>query len=95
MESRYADYCLALIQGLCRESEVKIVKTQDEMGVLLTAEGIVKSDMGNVIGRQGAHINAVRLLVRVVSTQENARVSVKIAEPEGYENKKPATIGTY
>jgi len=53
------------------------------MGVLLSVSGVIKQDMGSLIGRKGTHINYVRELVRVVGAMDGARVSVKIDEPEG------------
>ena len=82
-QNRYAEYCRQLISGLCNESAVVVDKKHDDMGVLLVVSGISKMDMGNVIGRKGAHIQHVRELVRVVGAMDGARVAVKITEPEG------------
>lgn len=83
MENRYVGYCKNLVEGLCPNSEVSVVRKQDEMGVLLSVSGVIKQDMGSLIGRKGTHINYVRELVRVVGAMDGARVSVKIDEPEG------------
>ncbi len=63
-------------------SEVKISRTVDEMGVLLTL-AINPADMGKVIGRSGNTAKAIRTLLRVVGMKNNARVNLKISEPEG------------
>jgi hypothetical protein len=39
--------------------------------------------MGKVIGRQGETAKAIRSLLRVVGAKNNARVNLKIEEPEG------------
>ena len=39
--------------------------------------------MGMVIGREGATAKAIRTLLRVVGARDNARVNLKINEPEG------------
>ena len=39
--------------------------------------------MGKVIGRMGNTAKAVRTLLRVVGMKNNARVNLKINEPEG------------
>jgi len=39
--------------------------------------------MGMVIGREGATAKAIRTLLRVVGAKNNARVNLKINEPEG------------
>jgi len=62
--------------------DVKIVRTVDEMGVLLTLS-INSVDMGKVIGRSGNTAKAIRTLLRVVGMKNNARVNLKINEPEG------------
>jgi len=64
--------------------DVKIERTVDEMGVLLTLS-VNKEDMGKVIGRQGNTAKAIRVLLRVVGMKNNARVNLKINEPEGSE----------
>lgn len=40
-------------------------------------------DMGMIIGRDGATAKAIRTLLRVVGAKRNARVNLKINEPEG------------
>lgn len=62
--------------------DVKINRTVDEMGVLLTLS-INSADMGKVIGRSGNTAKAIRTLLRVVGMKNNARVNLKINEPEG------------
>lgn len=62
--------------------EVKIVRTVDEMGVLLSLK-VNAEDMGQIIGRQGSTAKAIRTLLRVIGMKNNARVNFKIEEPEG------------
>ena len=63
-------------------NDVKIDRTVDEMGVLLTLS-VNTADMGKVIGRMGNTAKAIRTLLRVVGMKNNARVNLKINEPEG------------
>lgn len=63
-------------------NDVKIKRTVDEMGVLLTLD-VNPADMGKVIGRTGNTAKAIRTLLRVVGMKNNARVNLKINEPEG------------
>lgn len=63
-------------------SEVKITRKVDEMGVLMTLD-LNREDMGKIIGRQGNTAKAIRTLLRVVGMKNNARVNLKINEPEG------------
>jgi hypothetical protein len=41
------------------------------------------ADMGKIIGRQGNTAKAIRTLLRVIGMKNNARVNLKINEPEG------------
>ena len=61
---------------------VKVERVVDEMGVLLTLD-IHAEDMGKIIGRSGNTAKAIRTLLRVVGMKHNARVNLKINEPEG------------
>lgn len=62
--------------------DVKIDRTVDEMGVLLTLD-VHAEDMGKIIGRSGNTAKAIRTLLRVVGMKHDARVNLKINEPEG------------
>ena len=62
--------------------KVKIVRTVDEMGVLMTLE-VHPDDMGKIIGRMGNTAKAIRTLLLVVGMKNNSRVNLKINEPEG------------
>ena len=61
---------------------VKVERTVDEMGVLLTLK-LDQADMGYIIGRKGQTAQAIRTLLKIVGAKNNARVNLKIYEPEG------------
>lgn len=63
-------------------NDVKVDRKVDEMGVLLTLK-VNPADMGNVIGRNGGTAKSIRMLLRIVGIKNNARVNLKIEEPEG------------
>lgn len=65
-----------------RPEEVKVERIIDEMGVLLTLQ-VHRDDMGQVVGRKGSTAKAIRSLLRIVGLKNNARVNLKILEPEG------------
>lgn len=70
--------------------KVKVERTIDEMGVLISLH-VDPADMGQVIGRQGQTAKSIRTLLKVVGAKSNARVNMKIIEPEGSERPpKPA-----
>lgn len=80
-----------LVKSLVDKPEaVKVERRTDDMGVLLTLD-IDPDDMGKVIGRMGNTAKAIRTLLRVVGMKNNARVNLKINEPEG--GKRPASVG--
>lgn len=62
--------------------DVRVERTVDERGVLLTLH-INPQDMGYVIGRKGQTAHSIRTLVKIVGAKNNARVHLKIYEPEG------------
>jgi predicted RNA-binding protein YlqC (UPF0109 family) len=63
------------------KDDVKIVRKVDEMGVLLSLK-VHPDDMGQIIGKGGATVRAIRSLVRLVGAKNHARVNLKIEEPE-------------
>ncbi len=65
-----------------KPEKVEINRTVDEMGVLLTLK-VDQEDMGKIIGRDGNTAKAIRTLLRVVGMKNNARVNLKINEPDG------------
>ncbi len=72
-----------VIKGIVNNPDaVKVVRTVDELGVLLTVK-VAAEDMGLLIGRSGSTAKAVRTLARIVGMRNNARVNLKIEEPEG------------
>lgn len=62
--------------------DVRVDRKVDEMGVLLSLR-VNPQDMGQVVGRQGGTAKAIRSLLRIVGIKNNARVNLKIEEPEG------------
>ena len=85
-DQEFLDY---LVRGLVDNPEsVKITRTVDEMGVLLSLD-VHPDDMGKIIGRSGNTAKAIRILLRVVGMKNNARVNLKINEPEGGRRTEP------
>ena len=84
------EYLYFLVQPIC-EFEVRISRRVDELGVLLSIDASA-SDMGYIIGKKGATVNAMRGLLRVFGASRNERINLKINEPEGRERvaQKPS-----
>lgn len=64
--------------------QVEVTRTVDEMGVLITLK-VSRDDMGKIIGKAGQTAKALRVLLRVIGSKNNARVNLKIVEPDGTE----------
>jgi uncharacterized protein len=79
-DTQFLEYVVkALVE---HPEDVKIKRTVDEMGVLMTLD-VHPDDMGKVIGRMGNTAKAIHILLRVVGMKNNARVNLKISEPVG------------
>jgi len=68
--------------------DVKVERKVDEMGVLLNLH-LHKEDMGQIIGREGSTVRAIRTLLRIIGLKNHARVNLKIEEPEGSTRPAP------
>ncbi|MEA3248828.1 MAG: KH domain-containing protein [Patescibacteria group bacterium] len=62
--------------------DVRAERTIDERGVLITLH-VNPEDMGYVIGKSGQTARSIRTLLKIVGAKNNARVNLKIFEPEG------------
>ncbi len=63
-----------------KPEEVSVERSVDEMGVLLTLK-VAPDDMGNIIGRKGQTAQAIRTLLKILGAKNNARVNLKIFDP--------------
>jgi predicted RNA-binding protein YlqC (UPF0109 family) len=86
-DSEFVEY---IVKALVDHPEdVQVERSIDEMGVLITLS-VNPTDMGMVIGREGANAKALRTLLRVIGARNNARVNLKINEPEGGQRDRSA-----
>lgn len=65
-----------------KPDEVEVSRKTDEMGVLIEVK-VNPEDMGLLIGRSGSTAKAIRTLARIIGIRNNARVNLRIVEPEG------------
>ena len=63
-------------------ADVKTERTIDERGVLIKLY-VNQEDMGKIIGKEGKTAKAIRTLLRVFGAKNDARLNLKIVEPEG------------
>lgn len=68
---------------------VEVNRSVDDRGVLLELR-VDPADMGKVIGKAGATAKSLRTLLRVLGAKNDAKVNLKIVEPEGSERPEPA-----
>lgn len=79
-DQQFVEY---IVKGIVNHpDDVKTERTIDERGVLITLH-INPEDMGYVIGRQGQTARSIRTLLKIVGAKNDARVNLKIYEPEG------------
>lgn len=86
-DKEFVEFVVKAIVG--HPDDVRVERTIDERGVLLTLH-INQADMGYVIGRQGQTARSIRTLLKIVGAKNNARVNLKIYEPEGSRPKREA-----
>lgn len=92
-EMKDQEFLETLVKFLVDKPEqVSATRAVDEMGVLLTLN-VDPSDMGQIIGRRGNTARAIRTLLRVVGAKNNARVNLKINQPEGTERPERSADG--
>ncbi len=83
MEHKDQEFVESLVRAIVNNpNDVRTTRTVDERGVLITLD-INPTDMGYVIGRQGQTARSIRTLLKIVGAKNNARVNLKINEPEG------------
>lgn len=76
-------YLIDIIRPIITHPEAVVVsQSSDDMGILLTVT-LHPEDMGVVIGKSGETAKAIRHLIRIIGVKANARISVKITEPDG------------
>jgi predicted RNA-binding protein YlqC (UPF0109 family) len=90
-DQAFVDYVVKSIVN--NADAVMTERTVDERGVLITLT-VDPSDMGYVIGRQGQTARALRTLLKIVGAKNNARVNLKINEPDGGRGPRTSTTGT-
>lgn len=85
-DQSFVEYVVKSI--VAHPDDVETERTIDERGVLITLK-VNPEDMGYVIGRQGQTARSIRTLLKIVGAKSNARVNLKIYEPEGSRVHQP------
>lgn len=84
-DQEFVEYIVKSI--VTKPEKVEVKRSVDEMGVLLELT-VDKDDMGVIIGKEGKTAKALRVLLRVLGAKNDARVNLKIVEPEGGERQE-------
>ena len=79
-DSEFVEYIVKAIVD--HPDDVKVERSIDEMGTLVSLH-VSPEDMGTIIGKEGRTAKALRTLLRVLGAKNDARVNLKIIEPEG------------
>ena len=82
MDQEFVEYIVKNI--VAKPEDVKVSRRVDEMGVLIELS-VNPEDMGKIIGKDGRTAKAIRTLLRVLGAKTNARINLKIVEPDGGE----------
>ncbi len=69
-----------VVKGLVQHPEAATVTPVERAGVTVYELRLNPSDVGQIIGRQGVTINAIRSLLLVGSAKKGLRCSVEIVE---------------
>jgi len=80
---RGEDFFIEVVKNIVNDPDaVKVVRTIDERGVLLTVS-LNPKDAGLLIGTKGSVINSIRTLTRVIGIRSGEKISIKVEEPLG------------
>lgn len=84
IDQQFVEYIVKTLVN--NPDKVKIDRTIDEKGVLLSLE-VDPEDVGRIIGRRGATAQSIRTLLRALGTKNDARYNLKIVNNDDYEPK--------
>lgn len=69
-----------VIEGIVEnKGDIHIEKVDDELGTLLTLR-VHKDDMGIVIGKKWATVNALRSIVRLMGMKMDKKINLKVID---------------
>jgi predicted RNA-binding protein YlqC (UPF0109 family) len=74
------EYLEYVVKGLVQKPEAVTVKPVERGGTTIYELRMDPADVGKIIGRQGATINAIRSLLLAGSAKKGVRCSVEIVE---------------
>jgi len=75
-----------VVKGLVDRPDAVSLTPVDKGGVTLYELRVHPTDVGKIIGRQGATIHAVRALLQVAGAKKNQRCALELVEETSGEN---------
>lgn len=79
----YRELVEYIVKRLVLQPEhVDVSERTDDRGVTAITIRVAQEDIGRVIGKKGATINAIRLVAKAAAVKVNDRVDVDISEDE-------------
>ena len=76
------DFLQFLVENIVENTgDIKIEKQDDEMGTLLTLQ-VNADDMGIIIGKKWATVNALRSILRLQGMKMGKKITLKVLEQE-------------
>lgn len=90
IDQQFVEYIIKTLVN--NPDKVKIDRTIDEKGVLLSLE-VDPEDVGRIIGRRGATAQSIRTLLRALGTKNDARYNLKIINNDDYVPKEKSDDG--
>lgn len=82
----FLDY---VVKGLVDRPDAVTITPNDRGGMTVYELRVHPTDMGKIIGRQGATINAIRALLLVGSAKRGIRCSLEVVDEEAGEGGEP------
>ncbi|MDD4229530.1 KH domain-containing protein [Aminobacterium sp. MB27-C1] len=77
--SNYQNLVKYIVDHLVTDpDQVLITSEMNDRGIVMVLIKVAPEDVGRVIGKRGATINAIRLVVKAAAVKENERVEVDI-----------------
>ena len=77
IDQEFVKYIISALVN--KPDEVKVDRTIDERGVLLTLH-VASEDLGRVIGRKGSTAQSLRTLLRALGSKNEAHYNLRIAD---------------
>lgn len=76
----FLDY---VVKGLVDRPDAVSITPTDRNGMTIYELRVHPTDMGKIIGRQGATVNAIRALLLVGSAKQGLRCALEVVDEEG------------